>query len=254
MGILNSVLVGKARNSAGNITTYNRLGVSCFRQKPSLSPGYVPSAAQRQQRRVYQYVKTVINNYALAPTINFLTDAARKSGKGQTKMNMFYQSFLPHIQEHRLDVSALPDASLTEADLFLGTIGDSIDAFARGSLGSLALDPSTAGAISVSSTAMQSVLDKANSMRSTSQSEFTLADVYINYVYSDGVAVRSALSVRQTNSSAGGVITFTPASAPDLSSPLYCYVSLTIGSTDATNQLNTTVKYFNTSTIAASTI
>lgn len=61
MTVFNSIIAGKARKSAGNATFYTRLGVNCYRQKPSPKENQTYTVNQLKQQKVYKFMKANID-------------------------------------------------------------------------------------------------------------------------------------------------------------------------------------------------
>lgn len=109
MGIINSGFLIKVRKSAGGINFYNRLGVQCFRNKPQISPNYVPTVSQRFQRTTFGMVAAFIMS---SDHLQELIDGGwgMKSGKtGATNRNRFTKAVLDAISRNP-DGSQLPYA------------------------------------------------------------------------------------------------------------------------------------------------
>ena len=149
MGILNSVALGKSRNSAGNITFYNRIGVGCFRQKAGVSPNYKPTAAQQMQQRVFKFIKANIDASGVMSLLRIIYDAKPKAGKSQTMYNMFYKSFTPHVVASKPAIFDLPIDRLENPAIFLGLAGAHTDIFSNGVLGALPVSGVTETSVSI---------------------------------------------------------------------------------------------------------
>lgn len=180
MGILNSVALGKSRNSAGNITFYNRIGVGCFRQKAGVSPNYKPTAAQQMQQRVFKFVKANIDASGVMSLLRIVYDAKPKAGKSQTMYNMFYKSFMPHVVMAKPAIFDLPIDGLESPAIFLGAAGAHSDIFSNGVLGALPVSEVTETSVSIESSVLDSIIAKANSYLSMSDDPFTINDVHVS--------------------------------------------------------------------------
>lgn len=180
MGILNSVALGKSRNSAGNITFYNRIGVGCFRQKAGVSPNYKPTVAQQMQQKVFKFIKANIDASGVMALLRITYDAKPKAGKSQTMYNMFYKSFTPHIVAQKPAIYALAEDALVAPVTFLGEPGDHNDIFSNGVLGPLATTSVGKSAVAVDATVLNNLVDKANSMLSSSDTPFTTNDCFVS--------------------------------------------------------------------------
>ena len=180
MGILNSVALGKSRNSAGNITFYNRIGVGCFRQKAGVSPNYKPTAAQQMQQRVFKFVKANIDASGVMSLLRIIYDAKPKAGKSQTMYNMFYKSFMPHVIMAKPAIFDLPIDKLENPAIFLGAAGAHTDIFSNGVLGALPVSAVTETSVSIESSVLDSIIAKANSYLSMSDDQFTINDLHVS--------------------------------------------------------------------------
>lgn len=180
MGILNSVALGKSRNSAGNITFYNRIGVGCFRQKAGVSPNYKPSVAQQMQQKVFKFIKANIDASGVMPLLRITYDAKAKAGKSQTMYNMFYKSFTPHIVAQKSTIYALEDDDLVKPATFIGAPGTHDDIFSNGVLGTLAVKSASTSTVTVDATVLDNLIAKANSMLASSEVPFTVNDCFVS--------------------------------------------------------------------------
>lgn len=180
MGILNSVALGKSRNSAGNITFYNRIGVGCFRQKAGVSPNYKPSVAQQMQQKVFKFIKANIDNSGVMALLKLTYDAKPKAGKSQTMYNMFYKSFTPHIVAQKPTIYALTEDDLVNPAIFLGTPAAHNDIFSNGVLGALSVVSSSVDGVVVDAVVLDSLIDKANTLISANDTPFTINDCFVS--------------------------------------------------------------------------
>lgn len=180
MGILNSVALGKSRNSAGNITFYNRIGVGCFRQKAGVSPNYKPTVAQQMQQRVFKFIKANIDNSGVMALLKLTYDAKPKAGKSQTMYNMFYKSFTPHIVAQKPAIYALTEDNMVDPAIFLGTPASHNDIFSNGVLGALPVQSASADGVVVDAVVLDSLISKANSMLSAGDTPFSINDCHIS--------------------------------------------------------------------------
>lgn len=180
MGILNSVALGKSRNSAGNITFYNRIGVGCFRQKAGVSPNYKPSVAQQMQQKVFKFIKANIDASGVMALLKLTYDAKPKAGKSQTMYNMFYKSFTPHIVMQKPAIYALSEDDMINPAIFLGTPASHNDIFSNGVLGALPVVSASVDGVVVDAVVLDSLISKANSMLSAGDTPFTINDCFIS--------------------------------------------------------------------------
>ena len=180
MGILNSVALGKSRNSAGNITFYNRIGVGCFRQKAGVSPNYKPSVAQQMQQKVFKFIKANIDASGVMALLRITYDAKAKAGKSQTMYNMFYKSFTPHIVAQKAAIYELTEDELVQPVTFIGAPGSHSDIFSNGVLGTLAVQSASTSTVTVDATVLDNLVAKANSMLSPSDTPFAVTDCFVS--------------------------------------------------------------------------
>lgn len=180
MGILNSVALGKSRNSAGNITFYNRIGVGCFRQKAGVSPNYKPTVAQQMQQKVFKFIKANIDASGVMALLKLTYDAKPKAGKSQTMYNMFYKSFTPHIVMQKPAIYELTEDNLVNPAIFLGAPAAHNDIFSNGVLGALPVVSSSVDGVVVDAVVLNSLIDKANALISANDIPFTINDCFIS--------------------------------------------------------------------------
>lgn len=180
MGILNSVALGKSRNSAGNITFYNRIGVGCFRQKAGVSPNYKPSVAQQMQQKVFKFIKANIDASGVMALLKLTYDAKPKAGKSQTMYNMFYKSFTPHIVMQKPAIYALADDDMVNPAIFLGSPASHNDIFSNGVLGALPVVSASVDGVVVDAVVLDSLINKANAMLSAGDVPFSISDCFVS--------------------------------------------------------------------------
>ena len=186
MGILNSVALGKSRNSAGNITFYNRIGVGCFRQKAGVSPNYKPTVAQQMQQKVFKFIKANIDASGVMALLRIVYDAKAKAGKSQTMYNMFYKSFTPHIVAAKAEIYALADDALVDPVKFLGAPASHSDIFSNGILGTLSAKSAGTAAVTIDATVLDNLIAEANSMLSSGDTPFTKDDCFVSIFGGNG--------------------------------------------------------------------
>lgn len=235
MGILNSVALGKSRNSAGNITFYNRIGVGCFRQKAGVSPNYKPSVAQQMQQKVFKFIKANIDASGVMALLKLTYDAKPKAGKSQTMYNMFYKSFTPHIVAAKSTIYGLADDGLVQPATFLGAPGSHHDIFSNGILGALSVKSAGTAAVTIDATALDNLIAEANSMLSSSDTPFTKDDCFVSIFGGDGTP------------DGGYRIVFPTKLAPTLATGVYTFDISTL-----TGSLSTSVAAFFVLTLAKS--
>lgn len=178
MGILNSVALGKSRNSAGNITFYNRIGVGCFRQKAGVSPNYKPTTAQQMQQKVFKFIKANLDASGVMALLKLTYDAKPKAGKSQTMYNMFYKSFTPHIVMQKPAIYDLTEDDMVNPAIFLGAPASHNDIFSNGVLGALPVVSASVDGVVVDAVVLDSLISKANSMLSAGDTPFTINDCF----------------------------------------------------------------------------
>ena len=180
MGILNSVALGKSRNSAGNITFYNRIGVGCFRQKAGVSPNYKPTVAQQMQQKAFKFIKANLDASGVMALLRQTYDAKPKAGKSQTMYNMFYKSFTPHIVMQKPAIYELTENQLVDPAIFLGAPGAHNDIFSNGVLGAFAVKSADPDKVVVDAVVLDNLIAKANAMLSASDTPFTINDCFVS--------------------------------------------------------------------------
>ena len=185
MGILNSVALGKSRNSAGNITFYNRIGVGCFRQKAGVAPNYKPTVAQQMQQRVFKFIKANIDASGVMALLRITYDAKAKAGKSQTMYNMFYKSFTPHIVGQKPAIYDLSEDAMIDPAIFIGAPAAHNDIFSNGVLGALAVKSAKVDSVVVDATVLDNLIAKANTMLSASDVPFTINDCFVSIFGAD---------------------------------------------------------------------
>lgn len=252
MGILRSVALGKSRKSAGELTFYQRIGVACFRQKPAKSPGYKSSVPQRMQQSVFRFIKANMDAAGLKSFVDLYYDAKPRKGKSETKMNMFYRSFLPHLVAEKPQIYALSIEDLINPALFLGVAGSSADKLTNGQLGDLILLSGSADNMTMSATALDQIIDKANTMISSKETPFGISNLFVGLVGADptsntGYKVVEAANITPTL--AGDTYTFDLSAITegvDLASNVY--VALLVAGKDSQGAIDITRRKFATDT------
>lgn len=252
MGILNSVALGKSRNSAGNITFYNRIGVGCFRQKAGVSPNYKPTAAQQMQQRVFKFVKANIDASGVMSLLRIIYDAKPKAGKSQTMYNMFYKSYMPHVVMAKPAIFDLPIDKLENPAIFLGAAGAHSDIFSNGVLGALPVTGVTETSVSIEASVLDSIVAKANSYLSMTDEPFTANDLHVS-LFGESKTAASGYGIvyptSVTPSLSGGSYTLDLTSLISdfvLSTSLYMTVTLAKSKDGA---IDTTRRYFSTDSV-----
>lgn len=185
MGILRSVALGKSRKSAGELTFYQRIGVPCFRQKPARSPGYKSSVPQRMQQSVFRFMKANMDAANLKSFVDLFYDAKPRKNKSETKMNMFYRAFMPHLVNEKPAIYALPADDLVNPSLFLGTPATNNDKLTNGQLGDLVVLAGSVSSFTMSQVALDQIIDKANTLISTKEVPFTIDNIFVGIVGAD---------------------------------------------------------------------
>lgn len=225
MAISRNLATGKSRKSAGDFTYYTRLGVACFRQKPARSPGYKSSVPQRMQQSVFRFMKQNVDASGVKSFIDTFYDAKPRKGKSETKMNMFYRSFMPHMVAEKAAIYGLAEEAMINPSLFLGQPSSNRDRLSNGALGTLILGESTLESMTIAEDFLNQILDKANKLISVSATPYTADDVFVGVFGANPTSQTGYQLVAPTNvkpTLANGVYTF------DLS-------ALTSGMSDSTN-------------------
>lgn len=248
MGKMNSVLVGKGRKSAGNITTYTRNGVSLFKQKPTFPENRKFSLAQLKQQSVFRFFKRNVDASALRAVVNLLFDAARKSGKSQTRFNQFYASYMPHLVAQKDSIYALDEAEIIKPSLFFGNGTTNPDTLIKGSMGDMIVSVTSAGVVTVLSAVLTQKIADINATLAASDTPFTTNDVFVSYIYAtadnaEGYTIEIGKKGTVAASGSNTTVTIAPTAAPVSGSNMYAVIS--IGRTATGGALDTTQKYYN---------
>lgn len=252
MTIFSSIIAGTSRKSAGNATFYQRLGTNCFRQKPSPKEGRTYSVNQLKQQKLYKFIKANIDAGFLKPFIDIVYDAKRKSGKGQTRMNMFYQNVMPQLVAQRDAIYELAEDNLVSSEKFFGTGQENGGKFSKGSLGACAVATLTKAAATIPAAALDNYLAIANASLSPSDKPFTTADVFVAAVMSDadGSGFVTAYPVKIAPTVAGSNYTIATTTLPwPENLTIATNIILVIGRTGEGSSLDTTQKYFCTDSV-----
>lgn len=253
MGILRSVALGKSRKSAGELTFYQRIGVACFRQKPAKSPGYKSSVPQRMQQSVFRFIKANMDAAGLKSFVDLYYDAKPRKGKSETKMNMFYRSFLPHLVAEKPQIYALPIEDLINPALFLGVAGTSADKLTNGQLGDLIILSGSADNMTMSATALDQIIDKANTMISSKETPFNTGNLFVGLVGADPTSNTGYKVVEAANIEpvlANDVYTFDLSTiTTGVSFASNVYVALLVAGKDSEGAIDITRRKFATDTV-----
>lgn len=257
MGILNSIVVGKARNKAGSAVFYTRMGVSCFREKAVLSKNRSYSAAQLAQQKVYKFIKTNLDAFGLMSIINTLFDQKASSGKGQTKYNLFYKAFIPHIQAQRDEIALLEDSEMKSASLFLRQPSGYNDRIIEGVLGAsgATLESATSGnaTLTMDALAVQGLLEKANAKLSASDILFTIDNIFVGSIVqgaNDADTIAITMPKKATADSAGTGIEMEIATGTTEGTAIYALIA--VGYADGSSNLDTSKKHYSADSIFVS--
>ena len=257
MGILNSIVVGKARNKAGSAVFYTRMGVPCFREKAVLSKNRSYSAAQLAQQKVYKFIKTNLDAFGLMPIVNVLFDQKASSGKGQTKYNLFYKAFIPHIQAQRDEIALLDDSDMKSASLFLRQPSGYNDRIIEGVLGAsgATLTSATSGnaTLTMDALAVQGLLEKANAKLSAGDTLFTIDNIFVGSIVqgtNDADTIAITMPKKATADSAGTGIEMEIATGTSQDTAIYALIA--VGYPGDSNSLDTSKKYYSADSIFVS--
>lgn len=247
MAIFNSIIAGTSRKSAGNATFYQRLGTNCYRQKPSPKEGRTYTQNQLKQQKLYKFIKANIDAGFMKPFIDIVFDAKRKSGKGQTKMNMFYQNVMPQLVAQRDEIYALSEQELVKAEVFFGTNQELGGKFSKGSLGACAVASLTKSVATIPAAALDNYLAIANASLSPSDTPFTLDNVFVAMITAnaegDGFVIAYPTAIKPK--AADGNYTIATTTLPWVEQvTIATNFILVIGSKGAGTALDTSQKYF----------
>lgn len=257
MGILNSIVVGKARNKAGSAVFYTRMGVPCFREKAVLSKNRSYSAAQLAQQKVYKFIKTNLDAFGLMSIINTLFDQKASSGKGQTKYNLFYKAFIPHIQAQRDEIALLEDSEMMSASLFLRQPSGYNDRIIEGVLGASGATLTSANTgnatLTMDALAVQGLLEKANAKLSASDILFTIDNIFVGSIVqgtNDADTIAITMPKKATANSAGTGIEMEIATGTSQDTAIYALIA--VGYPSDSNSLDTSKKYYSADSLFVS--
>lgn len=252
MAIFNSIIAGTSRKSAGNATFYQRLGTNCFRQKPVPKEGRSFSVNQLKQQKLYKFIKANIDAGFIKPFIDIVFDAKRKSGKGQTKMNMFYQNVMPQLVAQRDEIYELAEDNLVSSETFFGTGKELGGKFSKGSLGACAVATLTNTAATIPAAALDNYLAVANASLSPSDTPFTTANVFVAMITSDaagsGYVITYPTKVEPTVSGSNYSIPTTTLPWPK-NLTIASNIILIIGRAGEGTSLDSSQKYFCTDSV-----
>lgn len=252
MAIFNSIIAGTSRKSAGNATFYQRLGTNCFRQKASPKEGRTYSVNQLKQQKLYKFIKANIDAGFLKPFIDIVYDAKRKSGKGQTKMNMFYQNVTPQLVVQRDAIYELAEDEMVRSEMFFGVNQEIGGKFSKGSLGACAVASLTKSLATIPGAAMENYLAIANASLSPSDTPFSINDVLVAMVTSDaegiGYVVTYPTKIQPKAAGANYTIDTSTLPWPEQLKIASNFI-LIIGRTGTGTSLDTTQKYFCTDSV-----
>ena len=250
MGILRSVALGKSRKSAGDLTFYTRIGVACFRQKPALSPGYKATVPQRMQQKVFQFMKRNIDASGVKAFIDNFLDAKAKSGRSETKMNIFYRNYMPHLVAQKAAIYELADDEMVDNAIFLGTSATNSDKLTSGVLGELTLKTAAAASITMDATILDAIIQKANEQLSAGAEPFTTNTIFLGFFGAASDSETDYVVVPPTNivpALADGVYTFTTTTATTgIDTSKKVYVAMLIAGTTADQAIDVTRRKFAT--------
>lgn len=250
MGILRSVALGKSRKSAGELTFYQRIGVACFRQKPAKSPGYKSSVPQRMQQSVFRFMKANMDAANLKSFVDIFYDAKPRKGKSETKSNMFYRAFMPHLVSEKRAIYELPAEDQVNPSLFLGSPATNNDKLTNGQLGDLVILSGGAESFTMSAVALDQIIDKANTMISDKETPFTINDLFIGLVGADSTSPTGYKTLSPTSiipTLAGGIYTFNIASlmtGVDVATTVY--IAMLVAGKDLQGDIDITRRKFAT--------
>lgn len=252
MAIFNSIIAGTSRKSAGNATFYQRLGTNCFRQKASPKEGRTYSVNQLKQQKLYKFIKANIDAGFMKPFIDVVYDAKRKSGKGQTKMNMFYQNVMPQLVVQRDAIYELAEDAMVNSEKFFGVDQDLGGKFSKGSLGSCAVATLTKTAATIPAAALDNYLAIANASLSPSDTPFTTANVFVAMITSNaegtGYVITYPTKIAPTTAGSDYSIATTTLPWPE-NLKIAANFILIIGRTGKGTSLDTSQKYFCTDSV-----
>lgn len=258
MGILNSVLVGKARKSAGNITTYNRLGVSCFRQKPTRSPGYKSTVPQLMQQSVYRFMKANFDAAGLSTFVNLCQDAKPRKGKSQTRINAVYRSFVPHLVAEKAEIYALAADEIINPALFVGLPTVASGKLTNGVLGPWSILALSDTELTISKTAIDQLIASANKSLPPTDAPYSIDNLFFSAFgidKTDANVYRTNLAVNVVPTAAAGIYTFSSEDlAADIDVTKRVQIAITIAAKTAGDAIDQTKRRFSADCAVANNI
>lgn len=253
MGILNSIALGKSRKSAGNVTFYNRIGVSCFRQKPVRSPGYKSSVPQRMQQSVFRFMKANVDASGVKAFVDTFYDAKPRKNKSETKFNMFYKAFMPHLVAQKPTIYELPVDDLVNPAIFLGTPASNQDKLTNGQLGVLNIQGGVIGSFSIDEVTLNQIIDKANTLISEKDVPYTINNLFVGVFGVDSTAASGYRLVQPANvlpTLADGVYSFDISALTDgMTLDNNVYVALMVAGVDSSGSVDLTRRKFATDSV-----
>ena len=253
MAVFQSISLEKARKSAGNVTFYSRIGVQMARSKPMRKENAQFSVAQRKQQKVFKFMKANVDASNVKSLIDMLYDAKPKSGVSQTKYNMFYKSFMPHIVAQKQNIWELDNDALVDNSIFLGTAATNTDKLVNGILGEFAVQSAAAASIVVSATVLDNLIAKANAMLSENATPFTTDNIFLSFFGAASDSETEYVIVPPTKvepalaSNAYTFTTTTQTTGIDAAKATFCV--MTIGYPTADESLDVEQRYFCTDSI-----
>lgn len=248
MAIFQSIVFEKGRKSAGNATFYRRIGVQIARSKPLPKENPTFTTAQRKQQKVFKFMKANVDASNVISIVNMMYDAKPRSGKSETKYNMFYRSFMPHIVAQKEQIWELENDALVDNSIFLGTSDEGADKLINGILGNLTFNSMSAATLTISAAIMDNIIAKANAQLSEGATPFTTDNVFIAVVGAPtgstvGYSITAPTKVTLTESDADYSISVSTLTE-GMDSAKNIYFIMAIGYAGTGGALDTEQRYF----------
>lgn len=179
MAVIQSTIFEKAKKANGNTVYYRRIGVQMARSKPMPKENATYTTSQLKQQKVFRFFKANIDDSGVIALVNLCYDAKPQSGKSQTKYNMFYKSFMPHIVAQKEEIWALDEESLVNEGIFLGSDAENPDNLTKGILGAIEISSLSNQSATISAAALDAMIEKANSKLSSKSTPFTTDNLFM---------------------------------------------------------------------------
>lgn len=253
MAIFRSIITGSARKSAGDATFYKRIGVQIFRQKPLPKENPTFTVAQKKQQKVFKFMKANLDASNVMTLVNMCYDAKPRAGKSETRYNMFYRAFMPHLVAQKEEIYELDAEELVNNSIFMGTAANNSDKLINGILGEVAVTSATATSIVLPTLVLDNLIAKANAKLSDNATPYNTGNVFVAIFGAKADSETDFVLVPPTKitpSVSGDDATLTiSAETADIDTTKKAYAILVIGYPDASEGLDVEQRYFCTDSL-----